>query len=183
MLQKFLFGSKKGFKMIKFISVLMLTLATSCNGNVYTDMSNKTTEQALLENAVKAINKGDYDGAIAYLAQITSAFRHDAKVSKTAAAAYAGKCGLDFFTARLSGVLSCSQLPEEFNQRFLSALINFFTSWRVVLLLFSTASVTFSGPNDPSASLLLRPARCCYLVSSLSGPVFVTQTTTFAQNL
>ena len=97
MLQKFLFGSKKGFKIIKFISVLMLTLATSCNGNVYTDMSNKTTEQALLENAVKAINKGDYDGAIAYLAQITSAFRHDAKVSKTAAAAYAGKCGLDFF--------------------------------------------------------------------------------------
>ncbi len=83
--------------MLRIISILMLTSGMSCSANIYTDISNKSTEQALLEDAVKAINKGDYDGAIAYLGRITSSFRHEAKVSKTAAAAYAGKCGLNFF--------------------------------------------------------------------------------------
>ena len=87
----------RGVKMLKIISVLILTTAMSCSANIYTSISDQNTEQALLENAVKAINNGDYDSAIEYIGRITSSFRRDPKVSKTAAAAYAGKCGLNFF--------------------------------------------------------------------------------------
>ncbi len=91
MLLRFHFVSK----IILFL--LIVTLVFSCNGNAYTELSNKTTEEALLENAIKSINLGNYDAAIAFLDQIISGFRHEAKVTKTAAAAYAGKCGLNFF--------------------------------------------------------------------------------------
>ncbi len=97
MLQNFHFDSKYFSIFFKCTVVFLLVTVLSCSGNIYTDMSNKTTEEALLENALKAINSGDYDGAIGYIGQITSAFRHDASVSKAAAAAYAGKCGLNFF--------------------------------------------------------------------------------------
>ncbi len=97
MLQKSHFDSRFYLKILRIIAIVFVTLFMSCNGNLYTDMSNKNTEEALLESALKAINSGDYDGAIVYLGKITSAYRHDAAVSKAAAAAYAGKCGLNFF--------------------------------------------------------------------------------------
>lgn len=112
MLQKFHFDSKFLLNIFKMTFVFFLTIVMSCSGNVYTEMSNKNTEEALLESALKSINSGDYDGAIASLNKITSAYRHDASVSKAAAAAYAGKCGLNFFNlvTTITGVTAATPL-------------------------------------------------------------------------
>ena len=93
MLRNFLSDSR----FLKMGIAFSFTMVMSCSANILTDFSNKTTEEAYLENALKAINIGDYDGALGYLNSITSGYRHDPKVSKAAAAAYAGKCGLNFF--------------------------------------------------------------------------------------
>lgn len=74
--------------------------ALSCTGaNLYKDMaSNKTSDEALFEDAQKLVDAGDYTGAINKLLATTEGFQAQARVKESLAGAYAARCGMEFLT-------------------------------------------------------------------------------------
>jgi hypothetical protein len=72
----------------------------SCTGaNLYKDLaSNKTTDDALYEDAQKLLDGGDYSGAITKLLATSTSFQAETRVKETLAGAYAARCGMVFLT-------------------------------------------------------------------------------------
>lgn len=76
---------------------MMIVSFVGCNGNLYNEMSNKDSDDALIFDAKTAVNGQHYDEAINILTQRVSAngqIRTQAR--EILASAYAGKCGLNF---------------------------------------------------------------------------------------
>lgn len=74
--------------------------ALSCTGsNLYKDLaSNKTSDNALYEDAQKLIDSADYTGAIAKILATTPTFQAETRVKESLAGAYAARCGMVFLT-------------------------------------------------------------------------------------
>ncbi|HEY8272038.1 MAG TPA: hypothetical protein VIG33_14195 [Pseudobdellovibrionaceae bacterium] len=97
----------------KIVQVLIVTAGIlSCTGsNLYKDLaSNKTTDEALYEDAQKLIDSADYTGAITKILATTADFQATAKVKESLAGAYAARCGMEFipFVTNLTGGSSSS---------------------------------------------------------------------------
>ena len=91
-------------------SVLIFTLASCGTNNIFKSYSKQDSNEALIEDAKKLIDDGDYAGAVTKLNSVSADYigaSSENKVSfyETRAAAYAGKCGLIFvsFTSGFSG--------------------------------------------------------------------------------
>ncbi|MES3039029.1 MAG: hypothetical protein V4736_14070 [Bdellovibrionota bacterium] len=113
-----------------FRKVLKITLmgiflfgGLSCAGNFFEGLSNKTTEEALYEDALKLIDSGEYTAAIAKLLSLPAEYRARREVIGTLSGAYASRCGQDFFTM-VSNMGSSSGAPMLF-------FMNMFTSTSV----------------------------------------------------
>jgi hypothetical protein len=81
-----------GFKIFICCSLL---LTSSCT-NIFKSFSNQQTDSAIAFEIRKAINTTNYDSAITLLATLTADYRYSREGVLLAAAAYAGKCGLNF---------------------------------------------------------------------------------------
>lgn len=82
----------------------------SCGGNFFKDVSSKTSDAAKYEDALKAIDNGDYTSAIALIEGTSTPFLAQTNVIQTLAGAYAGQCGLDFI-GMITGLGSSSGAP------------------------------------------------------------------------
>lgn len=84
--------------LIKVLSRFLLALlffSVACS-NVLDGMSDKTTDEALLEDARKAMNSQDWDLAIEKFDELSDAKKAEHATIEKWATAYAGKCGLNF---------------------------------------------------------------------------------------
>jgi hypothetical protein len=99
-----------------WLRIIQITIVTagvlSCTGsNLYKDLaSNKTSDEALYEDATKLIDDGDYTAAITKLLATSSSFQTSAKLKESLAGAYAARCGMEFipYVTNLSGGSSSS---------------------------------------------------------------------------
>lgn len=76
--------------MLAFVSCL------SCSVNILENFADKTGDGALFNDAVSLINDGDYDGALAKIALMTSSYQTQREVVMLKASAYGGKCGIQY---------------------------------------------------------------------------------------
>ena len=84
---------------MKNLVLVLLALVLSSCSNIYEGAANKSTDQALYEDAVKAQNAADYDTAIAKILELQAnyaSYQTDATTIMLLASAYAGKCGFNF---------------------------------------------------------------------------------------
>lgn len=81
-------------KLILFTFMILL-LTTSCAKNAFTEFSSISSDDALYEDAKKALNSADYSTAITKILSTSATFQASSGVQTTLASAYAGKCGLD----------------------------------------------------------------------------------------
>jgi hypothetical protein len=72
----------------------------SCVGkNPFLDLaSNRTTDEALFNDAQKLIDSRDYTGAIAKILATTPDYQALPRVKESLAGAYAARCGMEFLT-------------------------------------------------------------------------------------
>lgn len=82
-------------KWISMASLLMCLPFLGC-ANVLDSMARKTTDEAILEDARKAMNDSDWDLALEKFDELTAAKKSEVAVIEKWATAYAGKCGLNF---------------------------------------------------------------------------------------
>ncbi|MCX7977442.1 MAG: hypothetical protein N2578_00390 [Bdellovibrionaceae bacterium] len=101
-------GRNKLFK----LALMAQLLITGCSGyNQLKAMAPKNSDEALYEDALKAVNAGQYDSAISIINnQISLGFRSNPPVVRTLTSAYSGKCGLDFLTF-IEGIQSGGSSP------------------------------------------------------------------------
>ena len=91
------------------VSFIALTGGSGCN-NLFTDMSNKTSDQAIMDNATNLINAQLYTDAIAELGLMSTAGQASAQGKILFATANAGAGGLNLIN--LSNTLSGSGNPS-----------------------------------------------------------------------
>jgi hypothetical protein len=108
---------------ILLLVVLMISsgLQTSCGGNFFKDLSTKDTDAAKYEDALKAIDLGDYASAITYIESMSTTAKAKTKTIETWAGAYAGKCGLNFISL-ISGLGDSSGAPFLFFMQAFTAV-------------------------------------------------------------
>ncbi len=84
-----------------------------CSVNIFETFADKTTNEALYENALKLIREGDYTSAIAEIAKMKGAYPALPRVISLKASAFAGRCGLDFigFAQTLAGIGATRLFP------------------------------------------------------------------------
>lgn len=83
---------------------IFIFLTTSCADNAFREISssNQNTDEALYEDARKALNSGDYTTAITKIKAMTGAAQRQTYAKNTLASAYAGRCGLDLVSLATS---------------------------------------------------------------------------------
>lgn len=74
-----------------------LASSMSCSVNILENFADTNTDEALLNDAKKMINQGNYNGAIAKIDKMTSSYQATRAIVSLRAQAYAGLCGLNFF--------------------------------------------------------------------------------------
>lgn len=77
---------------------LSFVLILSACSNVLESTAGKTTDDALYEDAIKAMNVKDYTTALAKFAAMSGGYRAKSRVMENWSYAYAGDCGLDFIS-------------------------------------------------------------------------------------
>lgn len=82
-------------KKAKIAIVAMIVFLSAC-ANVFEPASNKTSDEALYEDAVKLLDDGNYDGALAKFSGLSASFAKKTAVRQNWAGAFAGRCGLNF---------------------------------------------------------------------------------------
>ena len=95
----------------KFILAALATLQLSCTQNIFSELSSKNSDDALLVDAKAAVNKQDYQTAIDIITMKMSAFgQTKTEAKEILASGYAGRCGLNFinFVNALSSATSGS---------------------------------------------------------------------------
>ncbi|PWU21590.1 MAG: hypothetical protein C5B49_02385 [Bdellovibrio sp.] len=100
---------------------MLALLLVDCS-NIFAPLSNKNTDDALYEDAKKAIDRKDYDTALADFAKLSPARLADRTVADDYAGALAGKCGMDFAT--MYDVISTTNFG---GAPFFKILMNLFT--------------------------------------------------------
>lgn len=105
---------------VKIAQICIITAGVlSCTGaNLYKDMAtNKTSDEALYEDAQKLIDDGDYTAAINKILSTTTNFQATARVKESLAGAYAARCGMEFlsFVSNLTGGSSSSMYTLAMN--------------------------------------------------------------------
>lgn len=81
----------------KIILLLCCGLQISCAQNVFSNMSSKTTDEALFNDARAALNIKDYQVAIdIILNEVSTEGKKTAEAKELLASGYAGRCGLNF---------------------------------------------------------------------------------------
>ncbi|MCC2678706.1 MAG: hypothetical protein K0R29_1282 [Pseudobdellovibrio sp.] len=85
-------------KLIKTLQLfIVLFFLAGCSINLFREMADKNTDEALLYDAQKAVNNRDYDTAIDIINnQLGGSARVTTEAREILASAYAGKCGLNF---------------------------------------------------------------------------------------
>ncbi len=83
---------------LDFRKIFLISIVLSCVGctNIFKASANKGTDEAIAFEIRKAINNGSYDDAITLIATLSADYRYTKPAVHLAAAAYAGKCGLNF---------------------------------------------------------------------------------------
>lgn len=84
------------FRMLAVIFLLAIFGSMSCGGNILTEFAKTNTDEAYKVEAILLINKGDYNGALAEFAKMSTEFIANREVRILRASAYAGLCGLNF---------------------------------------------------------------------------------------
>lgn len=77
---------------------LVYTTNLGCGANAWMDLSTKDSDDALYADALIAMDKQDWDTAITKFGKVTGTLASNRQFINDRAAAYAGKCGLDFIT-------------------------------------------------------------------------------------
>lgn len=90
--------------------IVAALLVSSCGGNFFKDMSQRDTDAAKYEDALKAIDRGNYQEAIDLFATMSTSFQTETKVRENWAGAYAGLCGQEFITL-VDGLANASGVP------------------------------------------------------------------------
>lgn len=75
---------------------LSIFFSIGCSTNILESFADTQSDEALLFNAKRKINTGDYDEALTYFQSMSSTFLSRRDVLSVHASAYAGKCGLNF---------------------------------------------------------------------------------------
>jgi len=95
--------------------------------NIYQSMANKTTDEALYEDAQILMDKQNWDDAIAKMNDLSADYKSRPDVIETWAGIYAGKCGLDFisyFTTLGSANLSSTTIFQYFMSAWTGKTVN-----------------------------------------------------------
>ncbi len=81
----------------RILSVLFAAISMVNCSNIYEPMSSKTTDDAYYEDAIKALDRSDFDTAVAKFALLSSGFlASKTEIRENYAGALAGKCGMVF---------------------------------------------------------------------------------------
>ncbi len=97
---------------LRILSVLVLLPGLGCS-NIYQNMANKTSDEALFEDVQMSVDSQDWDTAITKLNSLSSDFKKRTDVIESWAGVYAGKCGLvfiDYFTTLGNADLSTTTI-------------------------------------------------------------------------
>lgn len=113
---------------MKILSVIMLfvLVLTGCS-NIFSPVSNKETDEARYEDAMKAIDNQDYATAVTKLESLPTSYQGQTSFKETLAGAYAGKCGLnfiDYFVALGSADLTGSTFFKFFMNGFTQKVVS-----------------------------------------------------------
>jgi hypothetical protein len=82
-----------------FFIMFICLLNGSCAKNVLTNLGSKSSDEALMNDAQVAVNNQNYDLAIDLIAnQMSAEGQQKTSAKELLAAAYAGKCGLNFLS-------------------------------------------------------------------------------------
>ena len=76
--------------------ILSIFFSIGCTTNILESFSDTRSDEALLYEAKRKINDGDYDTALTYFTSMTATFLTRRDVIGVRASAYGGKCGLGF---------------------------------------------------------------------------------------
>lgn len=76
--------------------VSLLSLSCNPSSNILKEISAKTSDEAIYEDALKLVDASDYAAAIDKILSTSASFQTNTAVRQTLAGAYAGKCGLNF---------------------------------------------------------------------------------------
>lgn len=109
---------------MKLFFTFIAFMFSSCQPNMLTGLSSRTTDEYLVEEARKANNELRYDSAIDILTnQISSDAKARISNKELLASAYAGKCGLNFlaYTTSLSESTSSTTAFGMMMQPFVGA--------------------------------------------------------------
>ena len=84
---------------MKKIFILFLPfLLSACSENIFDEIADKDTEEAIYFEARQEINKRNYGTAIGLFEQLSAEFLADRDRIPIHASAYTGRCGLEFLT-------------------------------------------------------------------------------------
>lgn len=105
------------FRVILFLA--FVSLGVGCSQNAFMESSKKETDEALLFEARKQMNKSQWADAITLINRMTTEGRTSRNTKVTLASAYAGRCGLNLI--RLA-----DQIANASGQNFFALLVNSF---------------------------------------------------------
>lgn len=77
---------------------MTLIIFSGCTENLFDEIAEKDTEEAIYFDAKQAINARNYTQAITLLESLSSSFVTERERIPVYASAYAGRCGLEFLT-------------------------------------------------------------------------------------
>jgi hypothetical protein len=85
-------------KRISYLLIVTMTFMASGCGNVYSGLSNTTSDDAIYEDVQKLADEKNWSQALTEIATLSAGRQADSDVIETWAGLLAGKCGLDFIT-------------------------------------------------------------------------------------
>lgn len=84
-------------KIIFFFHLILLFLLTACEpSNLFDDVANTDTDEAIFYEARRQMNQQNYNRAIVLFGDLSTDFRSQRTIVATEASAYSGRCGLNF---------------------------------------------------------------------------------------
>lgn len=107
----------------RFTTLLLAAVIplTGCS-NIYAPLANRDTDEARFEEAMKLLNKAQYDAAVAQFESLSGDFMRRVDVRQYYAGALAGKCGYS-----MAGFVSFLSSADFSTSPFFKSLMNQFT--------------------------------------------------------
>lgn len=85
-----------GWKLWTRFALAFFIFLSACSANILDASAQKSTDEALFEDAVKLTDEQNYSAALVKFSQLSSSYNTRSDVLEAWAGAYAGDCGLDF---------------------------------------------------------------------------------------